>query len=357
MTISEPTSPVISGASTPLLTFCIPTYNRAASVHRLVTSILANPDGDIQIVVLDNGSTDDTLALLSEVMDPRLEVRSNGTNRGALFNMVNVLSHGTGRYLVYTTDQDRTNVEMIPAFKVFLRSHPDVSCGYCVFESQAGQADEFFAKGYDAVRALAYTGRHPTGYFFRNADLRSIRLVERFSDIDVVDLFPLEFAFAEIGLMGEGAIYHGRLFSPNTGSEVVTHKSSTTNGASKNAFFAPTAKLKMAISFSRHIQKLELSTTEKSMLTAQVFIRELRGATVGFKAVMSNEKLCIHYRMERREVPRSEMLKTGLTFCVRYCRTMFANDFAAVFPFVGSLFKATLAKFTERSGSWPDLRH
>lgn len=354
MTIADPSFP---DAASPLLTFCIPTYNRAVSVHRLVTSILAVPDDDIQIVVLDNGSTDDTLAVLGELTDPRLDVRSNGTNRGALFNMVNVLSHGTGRYLVYTTDQDRTNVEKIPAFKAFLRANPDVSCGYCVFESGPGHADEFFARGYDAVKALAYTGRHPTGYFFRNADLRSIRLVERFSDFEVVDLFPLEFAFAELGEMGRGAIYHGQIFSPNTGSDVVTHKSSTTNGASRNAFFAPTAKLKLAISFSRHVRQLNLAAAEKSMLTAQVFIRELRAATVGFKAVMGNEKLCIHYRMERRQVTRREMLATGLTFTVSYFKTMFGDDLAALLPFVGSLVKAAFAKVGRRSGTQPDLRH
>ena len=357
MTTDESAANACADTQTPLLTFCIPTYNRAASVHRLVMSILAEPDGDIQIVVLDNGSTDDTLVRLGEIKDARLEVRSNGHNRGALFNMVNVLSHGRGRYVVYTTDQDRTNVDVIPAFKAFLLANPEVSCGYCVFESQPGQGDEFFSKGYEAVRALAYTGRHPTGYFFRNEDLRSIHLVERFSDFDVVDLFPLEFAFGEIALMGRGAIYHGRLFAPNTGSEVVSHKSATTNGASKTAFFAPQAKLKLAISFSRHIRQLPLSAGEKSMLAANVFLREVRGATAGFKAVMGNERLCIHYRMEPRRVGRLEMMKTGLVFSGRYFKAMFANDIGAVLPFVGCLLKTTFGKLSRGPGVQPDLRH
>ena len=38
--------------------------------------------------------------------------------------------------------------------------------------------------------------------------LHSIFFLERFSDYEYVDLFPLEFAFAELCSLGKGAIYN-----------------------------------------------------------------------------------------------------------------------------------------------------
>ena len=118
------------------LSFCIPTYNRCKVVTQLVKDILNYQTCDIEVIVLDNGSTDATLQLLSEIVDNRLSVYSNGTNKGALFNMINVLDRGTGKYLVYCTDQDHVVPEQIVQFKNFLMANPDIYCGFCEFSNQ-----------------------------------------------------------------------------------------------------------------------------------------------------------------------------------------------------------------------------
>jgi hypothetical protein len=305
------------------LSFCIPTYNRASRVFELVKLILSCPDDDIEIVVLDNGSTDNTLALLRSVTDHRLQVYCNGVNRGALFNMVNVLAKGRGEYLVFSTDQDHTDTARISSFKAFLKSNPNVSCGYCSFDEHADKSYRIVEHGYDCVATIAYKGRHPTGYFFQGSFLKQIHLVENFSDFDFVDLFPLEFAFAEIGAVGDGAIFQERLFCPNTGQDVVAHKSSTTVGTSPNAFFAPKTRLKLAVSYSSHISTLPLPETQKSRLAVQVFGAELVAATFGYRSVLSNEKLCIHYGMERRQVSQSELFGIAIWFIRSYLALSF----------------------------------
>lgn len=52
----------------------IPTFNRAATVGRAVTSVLAQSHEPLEVVVVDDGSTDDTGALLAALADPRLRV-------------------------------------------------------------------------------------------------------------------------------------------------------------------------------------------------------------------------------------------------------------------------------------------
>lgn len=321
----------------PLLSICIPSYNRLLRVRELVLSLLSRPDPDIEIIVLDNGSTDGTFDELKRITDPRFKLAANPENRGALFNMVNVFGYASGEYVVYSTDQDRIHVERLDQFKVFLREHPSVSCGFCEFTVPGSEHHRFFARGYEAVSAIAYTGRHPTGYFFRNEYLRTVRLAERLADFDVVDLFPLEFAFAEVSLLGDGAIYDGGLFSPNNGEDVVKHKSATTNGASKTAFFAPAARLKLAVSYSRHAEQLALSVAERSRLLGQIFFAELRAATMGYRAVMTNERLCIHYRMEPRQIGCLELLRIGATFTRGYFAERFRGERRAAFGFAATL--------------------
>lgn len=300
------------------LSFCIPTYNRAEIVSRLVTNILSCTDPTIEVVVLDNGSTDGTLDILRTVKDERLCVYSNGENKGALFNMVNVLNKGRGKFLVYSTDQDHVDSAKISDLKSFLAQHPSLAGGYCAFDSISEAECEIFPRGYLAIRNIAYQGRHPTGYVFNNEMLKSIKLVERFSDYAFVDLFPLEFAFAELCLLGDGAIYHRPTFTPETGTMVVKHKSSTTNGKLKNAFFSPETRLKLAVNYSKHINTLQLTPQDKHKLIIDTFIHELAAATKGYQSILRNENLCTHYYMECKEIKNKELLSIGLNFYRRY---------------------------------------
>jgi glycosyltransferase involved in cell wall biosynthesis len=296
------------------LCFCIPTYNRAESVYRLVSDLLSCKDEDIHVVVLDNGSSDNTLELLHTIADVRLDVDSNGENRGALYNMIHVLDRGVGRYVVYSTDQDYIDVARIPEFKSFLRQHPGLACGFCMFDTDVRSNNEIFAVGYQSVKRIAYKGRHPTGYFFNNSMLKSVDITHRFSDYDFVDLFPLEFVFAELCLLGNGAIYHNPLFIPKTGESIVSHKSSTTHGKSRSAFFLPESRLKIAVNYALHIDTLRLRRTEKNLLIVDAFFNGLDAATIGYRSILADEHICSHYYMEPRTVGVGELFEIGTRF-------------------------------------------
>lgn len=313
------------------LSFCIPTYNNAKSLHRLVLSILRCGDSNIEVALLDNGSTDETLKIISEIDDERLRVYSNGKNMGALFNMVNVLDKGRGKYLVFMTDHDHVDPEKISKFKHFLLENTVISCGYCMFNSKSEQLFESFTMGYHAINNLAYLSRHPTGYFFKNDLLKLIRIVDRFSNYEYVDLFPLEFVFAELCLLGDGAIYHDSLFSPETEAKVVTkHKSATTNGNSKKAFFSPQTRLKLAVNFEDHIHSLQIIEKYKKQLMINSFFREFHAATLGFKAIMRRKDLCAHYYMESREIKVNELLNIGLNFYKEYSKKVIRIRFKSL---------------------------
>lgn len=297
------------------LSFCIPTYNRSESSNRLVREILSVNDNAIEVVVLDNGSTDNTLEALNSIQDKRLKIYANGENKGALFNMINVLTKANGKYLIYSTDQDFINSSNIENFKEFLLKNESISCGYCEFSPDNNATNQIFSKGYETINNIAYLSRHPSGYFFNGEILKKINYLEHFGNYDYVDLFPFEFIFAELGLMGNGAIYNKQLNIPETATnKVAKNKSSTTNGKSSKAFFTPTSRLKLALNYTNHINQLSLQNDEKMKLIRNVFIRGLFASTFGYKSLLQNHSLCEHYYIIPRNMRMFELLSIGTSF-------------------------------------------
>jgi glycosyltransferase involved in cell wall biosynthesis len=304
------------------LSFCIPTYNNSNSLFRLVNDILSFDSLQIEVVVLNNGSSDNTLEILHNINDDRLSIFDNGINKGALFNMVNVLDKGEGEYLVYITDHDHVDSKKINQFIKFFIENPNISFGYCDYKQSETRSYKIFHKGYEALSNLAYITRHPTGYFFKRKFWKDIKSVERFSDYNFVDLFPLEFVFADLSLLGDGAIYSDNIFSPETGIRVVEHKSATTKGNSKTAFFTPECRLKLALSFRKHIQTLKITTSQKNNLILDSFYRELNYSVFNYRYILNNEKLCIHYHMDRREIGKFEMIGIAIRFIKKYYKNI-----------------------------------
>ena len=300
------------------LSFCIPSYNRRKVVEKLVKSILSVDDPRIEVVVLDNASTDGTYQELSLIKDPRLVLKCNEVNKGALFNMVNVLALASGQFAVYSTDQDHTNVGEIKAFKNFLLTHENISCGYCLFDNEIKDFPLLFEKGSETILNVAYLNRHPTGYFFNNKMLKKVDIVDKYSNQNMVGLFPLEFVFADLALLGNGAIYNRALFRPETGRRVVTHKSSTTNGKEKSAFFHPDSRLKLSINYSLHASKLGLDKIEIQKITQKLFLSGLTSSTIGYKKVIEDERLAEHYYFKARKINFLQLTKIAFSYFIGY---------------------------------------
>ena len=103
--------------TSPILSICIPTYNRAAFLPALLDSILSEIDGltqglsgkDVEIVISDNNSTDDTdrvVAFYQELL-PRLVFLKQTENIGAdrNYNAAIAASSGTFSWLMGSDDR------------------------------------------------------------------------------------------------------------------------------------------------------------------------------------------------------------------------------------------------------------
>ncbi len=97
--------------ASPALSLAIPTFNRHASLNRLLASIeraLARTDGSkVEIIVADNGSDDDTPSVLRH-WQTRLAIRVHRqpTNVGVERNLATLIEISRGSYVWFSGDDD-----------------------------------------------------------------------------------------------------------------------------------------------------------------------------------------------------------------------------------------------------------
>jgi glycosyltransferase involved in cell wall biosynthesis len=84
----------------------LPTFDRAAALRSNLPGFLALA-GVTELVVVDDGSRDDTLALLAAVDDPRLRVVAQGRNRGAPAARNAGVAAASGEWVVFLEDDCR----------------------------------------------------------------------------------------------------------------------------------------------------------------------------------------------------------------------------------------------------------
>lgn len=88
-----------------LVSIIIPAYNSENHIVECVTSVINQTYKNIEIIVVNDGSTDDTLKLLNKFEDHRLRI-INQINSGASSAKNTGLSHARGKYIQYLDSDD-----------------------------------------------------------------------------------------------------------------------------------------------------------------------------------------------------------------------------------------------------------
>ncbi|WP_277541512.1 glycosyltransferase family 2 protein [Haloarcula laminariae] len=92
--------------SEPRVSVVIPTYERADVVGRAIDSALAQTVDDIEVVVVDDGSSDDTETVVESYDDERVRYRAHGTNRGVSAARNTGVAAARGEYVAFLDSDD-----------------------------------------------------------------------------------------------------------------------------------------------------------------------------------------------------------------------------------------------------------
>jgi glycosyltransferase involved in cell wall biosynthesis len=112
-----------------LVSVIIPTYNRSRLVVEAIASVLGQTIRDIELLVVDDGSTDDTRAVVEALNDTRLSYfyKPNGGVSSAR-NMG--LAKAGGEYICFLDSDDLWPENFLSVMLDALASHPDCDIAY-----------------------------------------------------------------------------------------------------------------------------------------------------------------------------------------------------------------------------------
>ncbi len=89
----------------PLLSICIPTYNRQKFLKKTLDHLIPQLNEKVEVIVFDNASTDETPQFLQTLLGIVSVVRQQ-KNIGADRNMMDCLQGGSGKYIWLLCDDD-----------------------------------------------------------------------------------------------------------------------------------------------------------------------------------------------------------------------------------------------------------
>ena len=88
-----------------MISVCIATYNGGAFIKRQLYSILPQLGENDEVVIADDGSTDDTLPIIESLNDKRIKIIEGPHRHSPIWNFEKALKAAKGDY-IFLSDQD-----------------------------------------------------------------------------------------------------------------------------------------------------------------------------------------------------------------------------------------------------------
>ena len=125
----------------PALTIGLPFHNADPHLLDTLRSIFAQTFKDWELVLVDDGSTDSSLAIARSLTDPRVRVISDGTRRGLAARLNQIVAAARGQYLARMDADDLIHPQRLEKQVELLTRRPDIDaagCSLLVFDDRRG---------------------------------------------------------------------------------------------------------------------------------------------------------------------------------------------------------------------------
>jgi glycosyltransferase involved in cell wall biosynthesis len=156
--------------SSPSVSVCMPVYNTERYVAEAVESILAQTFGDFEFIIIDDGSTDGSRAILERYakQDDRIRLISR-PNTGIAGARNEALGLARGELIAVMDSDDVALPERFEVQVAYLREHPEVVClgsvVQCIDEAGRYLFESFhLATDHEAMQEMALRGQCPLAH-------------------------------------------------------------------------------------------------------------------------------------------------------------------------------------------------
>lgn len=120
---------------TPIVSVIIPTYNREGFIGEAIQSVLEQTFFNFEIIVVDDGSSDGSAALIQRFSDARI-IFLRQENKGRSCARNRALAQASGRYIAFLDSDDLYMPGKLATQVQYLDAHPEVgmvyTSAYCI---------------------------------------------------------------------------------------------------------------------------------------------------------------------------------------------------------------------------------
>lgn len=290
----------------PKITICIPTFNRSRLVVKLVEEILSTKNKFVNVLVLDNCSTDDTVKLLNEFNDSRFKLEINEKNIGGPLNVIKVLSLVKSDYSLLCLDKDYINVDKIVRLIEIFDSSPEISFGHCVLNSNIVGQNKYFKKGIDSLLNMSYLSIHPSGFFYKTSDFIKINYLDEILQTGLSFPFNLDIINAEMSFYGCSLLFDEPLVYTEKEEDCAKIISFSYN--KNNVWFSPKNRFLELKMYVNNLYKLNICNDDKKIILKRLLKTQIYNATYQYKSFMNNSSVCMHHNILPRKISKLELL-------------------------------------------------
>jgi glycosyltransferase involved in cell wall biosynthesis len=140
----------------PLFSIIIPTYNRDLLIVRAIDSILDQSFEDFEIIIIDDGSTDNTKKVIKNYTDPRVKyIYQENSERSAARN--NGIKNALGIYICFLDSDDQFKKDHLSTFRDEIKKN---NFPKCMFYTKILSSDQS-QKNYNKYEKILKFMIHP----------------------------------------------------------------------------------------------------------------------------------------------------------------------------------------------------
>lgn len=160
---------------TPKISVVMSTYNREEFLPRAIDSVLNQTEKDFEFIIVNDGSTDKTSAILNEyaLKDRRIVVLDNEQNKGLVFSLNRGLDAARGKYIARMDDDDISLPTRFEKQWNFMENQPELTVTGAWISSAFNLTPTSFQRGTDPQKNAidVYLGNvpiaHPSAFMRR----------------------------------------------------------------------------------------------------------------------------------------------------------------------------------------------
>jgi glycosyltransferase involved in cell wall biosynthesis len=114
------------GGELPLVTVAMPVYNAGKYLRLAVLSIVRQTFTNWELLIIDDGSTDNAVQNITDIKDARIRILQDGNNRGLAARLNEAATMARGRYFARMDQDDVSFPERFARQITVLQNHPEL---------------------------------------------------------------------------------------------------------------------------------------------------------------------------------------------------------------------------------------